>query len=73
MSKNMKVRILIPVPVLDGYVPEVGKVYDAIRGTKQHYYGKAPSSEFCIVKIKAKCIALRRTWREEPEYEEVLE
>lgn len=68
-----KVRVLLPIPVFDGYVPEVGKVYDAIRGQRQRFKGEKMPGEFCIVKIKDKSIVLRRMHRMEPEYEEVLE
>ena len=66
-----KVRVLAAIPVYDGYAPEVGKVYDAIRGTMHRRQGKIAKSEFCIVRIKDKDIALRRTLGKEPEYEEV--
>ena len=68
-----KVRVLAAIPVYDEYVPEVGKVYDAIRGQRQRFKGKKMPGEFCIVKIKDKSIVLRRMHRMEPEYEEVLE
>lgn len=68
-----KVRVLLPIPVFDGYVPKVGKIYDAIRGTMHRRQGKIAKSEFCIVRIKDKNIILRRTFGMEPEYEEVLE
>lgn len=71
VGEHIRVRILCHVPVMDGYAPKVGAIYDAIRGEKQLFRQRGPFSEFCVVEVNGKKIVLRRGYRYDDEYEEV--
>lgn len=64
------VRVLRPIPVFEHLQPEVGKVYDAVKGFNNRKRGQE-SADFCYIELAGKKIVLRRGYREEPEYEEV--
>lgn len=72
-QEPIRVRVLREIPVLPELQPVVGKVYDAIKGTKPQPRGRPYSCDFCVIEVDGNPLILRRKQGEEPEFEEVKE
>lgn len=69
-QERIKIRVLRKIPVFQGLEPVVGKVYDAINGTREDRPDiKGPRAEFCVIDVAGKKIVLRNAYRRKPEYE----